>query len=262
MSKRNIALLNYIVGVATTFILVVTFVTLGNTDSISWLDKTSGTSSIALSGIAFVFSFVLMVIVYSIVTIPFANVDGIKRVWLPMILVSLFIGAIIAFEVLVLDYEISNMSDSIIFFILLMISIVVLFILLILFVQELNTKFLLMAIAINRADEWEYSNFVNIIFNKISIKHDNGYTELKHKDKLFIVKFIPENIIERKIFLSGDTKSKEVIELESVLETKGNKGMVVYLSNRLPIIEGTSDKITITTNNELFKLVKEVTNEK
>ncbi len=255
MLNRNKALINFIVGIVSAIVMIVVFLTLANTTNGSFFDNTSGVKSSALSGIVFGISIIVFAIIYTTTSLPYADVDGVKRSVLPLILTILFISAGIAFSVLIWDYELNNQPISIFWSILIYGSITLAFPILIYFIQEFNTKFIFSSISKNRADEWEYNNFLNLTFNNIHVKHNDAYSELTYKGRTTLIKFISENIIERKIFLSGDTKSKEVIELESKLNNE-QKGFVVYLSNTLPQINGSSTNIEVITNNDLFKKIK------
>ncbi len=261
MLNRNKALTNFITGILTSFLLVIVFVVLGNTN-VGWIGDETGTSSIELAGIAFGISIIAMLVAYLSTTLPFTNPDGAKRSALAQVLSSLTMAAIIAFSVFLIDYEVTNQPVGIIFQIIIYGSLLVLLSGLIWFVQEMNTKFLMSSIAKSRADEWEFSNFWRLVMDNISVEHRNTFSVLTHKNKPFIIKFISEDVIERKVFLSGDHKSKLVFDLEETSAKENAKAFVVYISNTLPIVEGNSEYVSVIKNSELFDKIKEDVNGK
>ncbi len=253
MLNRNKALTNFIVGYITSILMVVLFLLLAETTN-GFIGNTSGTSTSAVAGIAFGISFFVIFGAYAVTTLIFSTPENFKKAPLVLFLTTLMMSLAVAFSVGVIDYTQSSAIGTVTKIIL-----IIMFSLSIMglmwFVQEFNTKFAMSSISANRADEWEYNHFLELSFNKISVEHKDGYTELKYKNKTSIITFISEEVIERKIFLSGDMKTKAVADLE-VLAQGDTKAAIVFLSNNLPLIEGESNKVSIIKNNDLFRFVK------
>ncbi len=253
MLSRNKALTNFIVGYITSILMVILFLALTETTN-GFIGNTSGTSTSAAAGVAFGISFVVVLLTYATTTLIFSTPENLKKAPLAIFLATLMMSLAIAFSVGVVDYTLSSamgLATKIVLIILFSLSIIGLM----WFIQEFNTKFVMSPISENRADEWEYNHFLELSFNKISVEHKDGYTELKYKGRRSVITFIPEEVIERKIFLSGDMKTKMISDLESKV-SEGEKAAIVFLSNTLPIIDGESDKVVIIKNEDLFRFVK------
>ncbi len=253
MLNKNKALTNFMVGYITSILMVILFVVLAETTN-DWIGNGTGHGTSSVSGWAFFISFLVILGAYSVTTLIFSTAENFKKAPLALFLTTLMMSLTVAFSVAVIDYTLNGTIKtvtSIILVVIFSISIVALM----WFVQEFNTKFTMGSISLNRADEWEYSHFIELTFNKISVEHKDGYTELKYKNKISIITFIPEDVIERKVFLSGDMKTQAVANLESIVQ-EGQRAAIVFLSNTLPIIDGENDKVSIIRNNELFRFVK------
>ncbi len=259
MLNKNKALTNFIIGYITAVLLVVLFVTLGQTDN-QLMGDVSGTTTSVGAGITFGISILCLLLVYSVTAIIFSSQEKIKKAPISILLTSLAMSLTIAFSFSVLDITLNTSYGTFIkklFFVVVFSGSILT---LLWFIQEFNTKLTMSTISNNRADEWEYSNFIKLSFNRITVKHNKDHTVLTYKGKETIVFFVSEEIIERKFLLSGDMKTKIVSDLEN-LATNEQKVAIVFLSNRLPIIEGESDKVSIIKNDSLIKFLKEAHNE-
>lgn len=257
MLNKNKALTNYICGILTSLLVVSLMLILDTTDNGGFISSTSGTSIIELAGWGFLFSFISLFIVYTITIIIFADKSILSKIWLPILISSLAMAAISSMSVAIIDWQVEwASSSSVVLIILFTLLLCLACAALIVFAQEQVTKFLLSSTAMNRADEWEYTNFVNLMINKVSITHKENYSILKSKGKKFIVKFMSDEGIQRKLFLDGDTKDKDVSDFEAVIAENGGKGYMVFLSNELPAIVGVSSSIKVLTSNDLFKVIK------
>ncbi len=254
MLNRNKALTNYISGCVASVLVIVLFITLAWTDS-SWVGKTSGTDSVALAAKTFSIALLVIFVTYAITTLIFADSKTARKSPLALILSTLMMSLIVAFGTGIIDYTYNQLASSIVWQIILLIVFSISFLLLIAVVQEFNTKFTMAAISQNRADEWEYTNFLQLSLNRISVEHKNNHTILKCKSKVTKVTFVSEEVIERKLILSGDTKSQIVFDIEQSLVGE-EKGAIVYLSNTLPTVEGVNDRVAVIKQNDLFKIVK------
>ncbi len=257
MLNKNKALTNFILGYITTVLLVITFVTLANLDT--FMGDVSGTGTPQVAGISFGISFLVIGFVYTMSTLIFSTSEKFKKAPIALLLTSLAMSLLIAFSVAVFDLTI-NSAQTLVWIVVQMIIFSICILALIFFIQEFNTKFVMSSIAANRADEWEYVNFIKLSINRISINHKEDHTLLIYKGMEFPIVFVSEEIIERKVFLSGDMKTKSVSDLE-LLTSEKQKAAIVYLSNTLPYIEGENKKVSVIKNEELTKFVKEVYNE-
>lgn len=263
MLNKNKALINFISGYITILFLIIIFTILAQTKN-DWIGRETGTSVNVLSAISFGISFVVLLFSTTTTTLIFSNSTKAKKVPMVIFLSTLSSSLFIAFSVAVFNLLLSG-AINIILLVIMMILISLSILFLIMLIQEFNTKFVMSAISLNRADEWEYNNFMKLLLNKIFVKHESDHTILSVKKNKFKIIFISEEIIERKISLSGDVKSQIVINLEEKIK-ENEKGAIVYLSNKLPIIEGENDKINVIRNNDLFEFInknlKEAKNEK
>ncbi len=257
MLNKNKALTNFIIGYITSILLVVLFVMLSQFDT--FMGDVSGTSTSAASGITFACSFIVMALVYSLLLVLFSTPDKMKKSPIALLLTTLATSLTIAFSFAVIDLTIARV-DGIVKMIILLVLFSSSILTLLFFIQEFNTKFSMSVISNNRADEWEYTNFLKLSFNKITVNHKEDHTVLRYKGKDILVIFVSEEVIERKYFLSGDMKTKTIVDLER-LSTNGQRCAVVFLSNKLPIIEGENNIVSVITNDELVKFMKEGRNE-
>ena len=111
--------------------------------------------------------------------------------------------------------------------------------------QVYITKFLMVSLSKNRADELTITSFIELTTQRADIIHNKSYSVLFSKSKVFIIKFIPESEIERDIFLEGETEMspivKEVLDITNMMDKKLNIesiGNIVFLSNKIPEIKG------------------------
>ncbi len=256
MLNRNKALINFIGILVMSYICITTFLILGLTEN-DWIGISTGTGIPELSGIAFGISFVALLITNTAFTIPFATEETVKKSPLAILISALLMSVAVAFSVAVvssLAEGINRVQGNVVEILILIIFIPSIMILLAL-LQESNTKFLMVSIAANRADEWEYTNFYELSRNKISVKHGEKFSTFKHKTKTSIVSFYSEENVERKVFLSGDSKTITVKEIEDALQ-ENEKGAIVYLSNQLPTIIGENELVSVIKQKDLFKFVK------
>ncbi len=260
MLNRNKALTNFIVGYVTSLLMVILFVVLGSTHN-SWIGNNTGTNTSTLSGIAFGISFFVVLIAYVGLTLAFSTPENFKKAPLAIFLSALLMSLAIAFSVFVFDYTINEANLKLISEIIMIILFSISIVGLLWFMQEFNTKFTMSSISSNRADEWEYTNFLDLSFNKIGVEHKNGHTELTYKGNVTLITFIPEDVIERKIFLSGDMKTKAISDLESKIQGD-QKAALVFLSNTLPHVDGSVDKVAVIKNSDIFSFVKGRSDEK
>ncbi len=252
MLNKNKALTNFISGYVMSIAMIVLFITLGQTNN-NWIGNGQGIDTSTLSGITFGISFVVLLCTYTLVTLMFSTAETAKKTPLPLFLVSLAMSLTDAFAVGVLDTT-PKWVDGAFDYILLTLFVIAIFAL-VWFIQEFNTKFTMATIALNRADEWEFANFLNLSFNRIGVEHKSNFTILTYKGKNTIVSFIPEDVIERKSFLSGELKDKVVTDIESQLK-EDEKGLIVYLSNNLPLVEGVNERVSVIPHSDLFATIK------
>ncbi len=256
MLNRNKALINFIGILITSYICIIVFLILGLTVN-DFIGISTGTSVAQLAGIAFGISFIVMLISNTAFTLPFANEETVKKSPLAILITALLMSVAVAFSVGViasLADGVHGVQGNVLEIIVLIVFIPSVMILAAL-LQESNTKFLMVSIASNRADEWEYTNFWELSRNKISVTHGDSLSTFKHKGKTTIVSFFSEENVERKIYISGDSKTITVKQIEESLD-EGQKGAIVYLSNTLPTVVGKNDKVEVIKQKDLFKFVK------
>ncbi len=254
MSNANKALTNYIVGLVMTIFIIVLFLVLGNTN-VQGIGNESGTGSSALAGIAFIASIILMLISYSLSTLIFTDVEKAKGSIITILISTLMISSLIAFEVFIFDYYITNPSSTLLLNFIIYSSLTILLTSLNILAQTYLTRFLMSTIALNRADEWEYNNFLELSLNRINIKHLERHSEIKYKGKLYLVKFIIGN--NQKVFnLSGERKDAEVIEMEKLSLDKNTKSFIVIISGSMPKVEGSLNEVKIVKDKDLVKEIK------
>ncbi len=261
MLNKNKALTNYIISLIFAYVLVVTFSILGLTEN-NFIGWGSGTSLGQVAGITFGISLILFLIIVTISTLPFANSETVKNSPLAIIMSALFMSALITFSVAILNLIGENIwhqniadekSPSVVLNWIMLIIFTPSIMLLMAFAQESTTKLAMISISENRAVEWEYSNFLKLSINRISVEHKENYTLFKHKTKTTYVAFVADGTIERRLEVSGATKSQMVANLEKV--SNGNPASVVYLSNELPSLIGENEMISVIKGSEIFKFV-------
>lgn len=253
MLNKNKALTNFITGILLSIISIVVFVVLAHTDN-SWIGNSTGTKPAVVASWGFGISFVVLLLGYSLFTLIFLEDPNITRVMTAVALSALMMSLIVAFSIAVFDIYLDT-GLNIWLFVIVLILILILDLGLVYFIQEYITKFTMAAAAKNRADEWEYSNFLFLVSKGISVEHKNNFTILKNKKLTLKVSFVSEEVIERKLFLDGDTKSKIVSDLENSL-SENETGAIVFLSNDLPNTEGVNERITVIKQEKLFSLFK------
>ncbi|BDU67630.1 MAG: hypothetical protein TYPL_2830 [Candidatus Tyloplasma litorale] len=211
------------------------------------------------AGVTFGFSLLIFILFYSLMIFLFVNDKQIIKTIIPIIISTIILSLIIAIIEWCFYFMYGKQTPTKpIFTGCLAFLFSIASILLILLQTYFNTKFILSSTSKRRSDEWEYSNFMNLFLNRISIQHYEyeGFSHLKSKDLDLIVKFIDDDEISRKISISNESPSKIIEEIIKKLKND-QIGAIVYLSNILPIIEGENEKIYILKNNELFKKFKE-----
>ncbi len=253
MSNKTKAFINFIIGLTISLLMVVIFVYLGKSKN-NWLGVGTGTSYAALAGWSFLISFGAISLTYILSTVFYANSTTLGKLILPIFISILAMSLSISFSVFVFDYVI-KITNKIIIEIFVILSLLITIPTLLLFVQEFNTRFMMTSISENRAQEWEYSNFMGLFIWNISVEHDKNVSYLFYKDKRTVVKFIPENIIERKFVLSGEGRESSVIDIENNLR-ENEKGAIVYLSNILPKIFGENERVSVIQNYKTIKFVR------
>ncbi len=141
----------------------------------------------------------------------------------------------------------------------------------------------------NRAEEWEVINYLKLFFSHSKIYHLENFSYLtNNKNKLFIIKFITDDNIERKInfeykkifrtqneLKEEKTEEKiippsdEILSLQKAIKNTNKvfdeelKGIISYMSNNLPEVIGEKDNnIEIIKNKTLFKMYKTISKTK
>ncbi len=261
MLNKYKALTNYIAVTITTLLIVIVFTTLGNTKIWPAIGSASGTSTVALAGITFGFAILIIGLANALSSVLFADKSRATKTLLPLLITTLAMSALSAFITALFDKQLNggffvNIIINIIMWLILLITTP----LLVIMIQDYNTKFIMSTVSENMAVEWEMNNFAWLFLGKVGVEHLPTHSILTYKDKKVAVKFVPQNVIERKIFLNGDLKNKEVMDLESRLEKDVLIGAIVFLSNTLPVIEGANTNIKVIRNNDLYNLLKEINN--
>lgn len=149
----------------------------------------------------------------------------------------------------------------------LMIVLAIPYTIIIAFTNIYTTKFLLISVSGDVATEWEIKNILPLISNKADIYHTNNFSYLYSNGKLFILKFVSEDISSRMIIFEDSdrlNKSQIVIDIENEIESfKGLditiKTGLVYLSNELPSTSGNANGFILFKNKELFKIFGKTT---
>ncbi len=215
-------------------------------------------------GITFGISILSLSIVYGFLTAALSGGSNPFRILLPWILCTLSMSMILSAILYSFDGIIDNqflynqkVLKNITIIVMSLLSII-----LIIFGQIFNTKFLLSSTAKDRSEEWEINNFFNLLFTKSSINHNNEISYLKSKKITFVIKFIPEEEIERDVIVEGDTVSKIVKDVQKNVKNDNEVPVIVYLSNKLPKIIGNSKNILIIKDSDLFKNFKKMYKEK
>ncbi len=132
--------------------------------------------------------------------------------------------------------------------------------------QVYTTKFLMSSLSSGRGEELIINKFLNLTFSKSNLIHRKDFSYIYSKKKIFVIKFISESEIERDISLeleenepvNKDVKAilNKVYKIDKNLNTN-SLGYIVYLSNKLPNINGEKiKKINIIKMEELFREYK------
>lgn len=258
MTNKNRAIIHFTVGIITALIISVTFLILIMFD----IGLKNITSPWEFFGVAFGVSIFVFLVIYGLLTISLCQGSKPIRMLLPWVLttfvISIFIGLFTCgIDWANIDFSSTNTTSKLLLNSLFFIMIIFSSLIILIISQAFNTKFLLISTSNGRADQWEISNFLQMFINRANIKHENSHSILYSKNKKMVIKFIPEEELERKLVLSGDIISRDVSEIKKNLK-KGEKGAIVYLSNKLPEIQGTDQDILVIKNENLFKEFKKI----
>lgn len=216
------------------------------------------------TAIIFGCSTLIIAIVYLVTTVSLSRGEKPLRILLPLLISSLFTAMVIS----VIQYGFQSINNNIfdsdltkqIIKYTLMALLAIVSLVIIVISQGYTTKFLLISMSANRLTEWELTNFFNMFFTKSNIKHKGTLSHLYSKEFEMIIKFIPEEEVERTINIEGDIVSSEVSQIKNELKP-GQKGAIVFLSNKLPNVIGKQEDILVIKNTDLFKTFKNLSKE-
>lgn len=259
MKLTTKVLIHYIVNLA---VILFTVGTLVVTFSLK-----SGRSSDASITIPFVSLLLATLLTLTISTLVLAN-DQSKpwRSVLPIILSSFLLTIMGTLIVVSYNNFFDNGSEYWTIFgaypwqSLLMILLVIPYVLLFIVINIYTTKFSLISVSGDISSEWTIKNTYSLLRTKSEIKHCKDFSYLVSSDKLLVIRFNSEDIVERVIVFEEDERNAKT-PLISKMEDKINElsslnitinGSIVYLSNRLPNKIGNSSNIHLWKNKELF----------
>lgn len=248
---KNRSLIHFTIGSILSIMMIILFSTLFSINGVGTFG--SNFTRIESSGMTFGISLFLILIIYSITTIlNLHDTKKIKNLIFSLLITSLMMASIITIGELGYYMMFGEQVTRVILVMIMAFFFGILLIFIVIIAQVFNTKFLLISISNSRADEWEYSNFIELFFLKATIKHKENFSYLNSRKVTLVIKFIIEDEKNEKIFLSGDTTSLIIKDLESKINNN-EKGAIVYLSNELPQFEGEHKNIKLIKDSELFK---------
>lgn len=147
-----------------------------------------------------------------------------------------------------------------------MILLVIPYSIVLVYINSFTTKFSMVSLSGNIADEWTIKSFFSLTMNNAKIIHGRNFSYIFNGSKILIVRFFMTDQIERLIVFEEDErnpKSEIVTKLENEIDKFKDlnitvKGSIVYLSNIIPNTRGTNESIFLLKNNNLFSSFKKL----